>query len=139
MKSQFAEKARYLCVTNLKESVHLRTLKNVLINETESTLLVLFSVWIVLLGIQNVYAKNFCPSWVACRENGSVEENLGPKSFAFYLLLFSVMTLGSCLWLLSCPRFPTILEGLNCIDVSGLSGQLVNVSCSFSYPKCEGW
>lgn len=52
---------------------------------------------------------------VAYRANGSVEKNLGPKSLAFHLLLFSVIMLDSCQWLLLSPRLPTILEGLNCI------------------------
>lgn len=36
------------------------------------------------------------------------------------------------------PRFPTLLEGFNYVDASGMSGQLVNVYCPLCYPKCEG-
>ena len=49
-----------------------------------------------------------------------------------------MMRLGSCQQLLLYPSFPTLLEGFNYVDVSGMSGQLVNVYYPLCYPKCEG-
>ena len=138
MKSQSSEKATYVHTAKLKEFVYLIPLKNLLINETKSTFFLMFSRLTVLLRIRHAYANNIWPSRVACRANSSVQKNLGPKSLASYLLLFSMIILGSGQWLVSYARFPTIWEGRNYIDASGMSGQLVKAYCPLCYPKCEG-
>ena len=98
----------------------------------------MFSRFIVLLGVKNAYVNNTWLSWIAWRVHGSGEKNLGLKSLAFSFLSFSMMILGSCQQLLLYPRYPTLLEGFNYVDASGMSGQLVNVYCPLCYPKCEG-
>lgn len=109
-----------------------------LLMKQKSTFFIMFSRFIVPLGIKNAYVNNTWLSWIAWRVNGSWEKNLGLKSLAFSFLSFSMMILGSCQQLLLYPRFPTLLEGFNYVDASGMSGQLVNVYCPLCYPKCEG-